>query len=299
MPSIFISVLLVLLISIVLVLFFVFKRATSSGSNPSSSVLPDKRGAPSHSPSSTSFQSPVNPSSPPFPPFSNPNSFMPRHAGSNAGSPSFSDRRINQVPRTTRYDGPSHGQHSGPAPIYNTPSPGEFAQRPPARSTQNGQTFYELAQVYDRGMQVTYDVDVDAVHLILTNVVMKTPDEVALAFDVCTRKIQRVLGGQGKQQGALLVDIAGLVIGGEATTVWGQSLKACWDKICVVVGRDLYLAAHYNSKAALPNQEELLEKIRRIQIMTSAVLNDFQSNIFDTREEAIAFLRRMRELKAS
>ncbi len=148
-------------------------------------------------------------------------------------------------------------------------------------------------------MQATYDVDIDAVHLILTNVVMKTPAEVAIAFDVCTRKIQEVLRWQGKERAALLVDIAGLVIGGDATTAWGQSLKACWDTICVVVGKDLYLAAHYNSKASSPNQEQLLEKVRRIQLMTSAVINDFQSNIFDTREEAIAFLRRMRELHAS
>lgn len=298
MPIILISVVLVLLITIVFVLFFVFRRAPSSGSNPSFSVPPDKKGAPSHSPLSTSFRSPLKPSAPPFPPSSHPNSFTPRQTGSNTGGPSFSDRRVNQVPRTTRYDRPTHGHYSGP-PIYHTPSPREFAQHTPARSTQNRQAFYELAQVYDRGMQVTYDVDVDAIHLILINVVMKTPDEVAIAFDVCTRKIQRVLRWQGKQRGALLVDIAGLVIGGEATTIWGQSLKACWDKICVVVGKDLYLAAHYNSKADQPNQEQLLEKLRRIQITTCAVLNDFQSNIFDTREEAIAFLRRMRELKAS
>ncbi len=30
--------------------------------------------------------------------------------------------------------------------------------------------------------------------------------------------------------------------------------------------------------------------------MTSAALNNFQSNIFDTREEAVAFLQRMREV---
>jgi hypothetical protein len=91
----------------------------------------------------------------------------------------------------------------------------------------------------------------------------------------------------------------GVRLGGDATKTWGQNLKACWDTICLVVGKDQYLAAHYNSRAARPDQDQLKEKIRRIQIMTSAVLNDFQSNIFDTREEAIAFLQRLREIYRS
>jgi hypothetical protein len=73
-------------------------------------------------------------------------------------------------------------------------------------------------------------------------------------------------------------------------------VKASWDKVCVKVENELYLAAHYNSQASPPGKEQLQEKIRRIQFMTSAVLNDFQSNIFDTREEAVAFLQRLREL---
>jgi hypothetical protein len=154
----------------------------------------------------------------------------------------------------------------------------------------------EKEKEYEHGMQATYDEYLDVTHLVLTNVVMKTPAEVTLAFQVCTRKIQAVLWPRSMERTALLVDIAGLVIGGDATTTWGQSLKTCWDRICLVVEKDRYLAAHYNSRASRPDKEELQEKIRRIQIMTAAVLNDFQSNIFDTREEAIAFLLRMREL---
>jgi hypothetical protein len=98
------------------------------------------------------------------------------------------------------------------------------------------------------------------------------------------------------ERAPLLIDIAGLTIGGDATTAWGQSVKASWDKVCVKVENELYLAAHYNSQASPPGKEQLQEKIRRIQFMTAAVLNDFQSNIFDTREEAVAFLQRLREL---
>jgi hypothetical protein len=66
--------------------------------------------------------------------------------------------------------------------------------------------------------------------------------------------------------------------------------------MCIKVGKDTYLLAHYNSRADRPDQDQLQEKIRRIQFMTAAAINNFQSNIFDTREEAAAFLQRMREV---
>ncbi|GHO92517.1 hypothetical protein KSF_025650 [Reticulibacter mediterranei] len=169
----------------------------------------------------------------------------------------------------------------------DTPLPQKLQSRGP---------LYDLEREYERGMQANYDDYIGAVHLLLTHVVMKTPAEVELAFQICTRKIQAALQQKGLERAPLLVDIAGLTIGGDATTVWGQSLKACWDKVCVKGENELYLAAHYNSHASPSGKEQLQEKIRRIQLMTSAVLNDFQSNIFDTREEAVAFLQRLREL---
>jgi hypothetical protein len=169
----------------------------------------------------------------------------------------------------------------------DTPLPQKLQSRGP---------LYDLEREYERGMQASYDDYIGAVHLLITHVVMKTPAEVELAFQVCTRKIQTALQQKGLERAPLLIDIAGLTIGGDATTAWGQSVKASWDKVCVKVENELYLAAHYNSQASPPGKEQLQEKIRRIQFMTSAVLNDFQSNIFDTREEAIAFLQRLREL---
>jgi hypothetical protein len=167
---------------------------------------------------------------------------------------------------------------------------------PPPQNLQSANPLSDREREYERGMQANYDDYVGAVHLRITHVVMKTSSEVELAFQICTRKIQAALQQRGLERAPLLIDIAGLTIGGDATTAWGQSVKTCWDKVCVKVESELYLAAHYNSQASPPGKEQLQEKIRRIQFMTSAVLNDFQSNIFDTREEAVAFLQRLREL---
>jgi hypothetical protein len=169
----------------------------------------------------------------------------------------------------------------------DTPLPQKLQSRGP---------LYDLEREYEQGMQANYDDSIGAVHLLITHVVMKTSAEVELAFQICTRKAQEALQQKGLERGPLLIDIAGLTIGGDATTAWGESVKVWWDKVCVKVENELYLAAHYNSQASPPGKEQLQEKIRRIQFMTAAVLNDFQSNIFDTREEAIVFLQRLQEL---
>lgn len=291
---IFIAALIVLLITVGFVLFFVQRRSTTSNSHHSPPMQSEDMAAPS--------QSQLNTPTPLAPPSSGPNNVFPQQSTYDLNYSSFPDTGANQATRNTRFNGSlsnnQYAQGYPVAPAY-TYSQYKFIQRTLTPRPQNNLAPYNLEQVYERGMQVTYDPYLDATILILSNVVMNTPAEVELAFRVCTRKIQTVLRSRGKERAALLVDIAGLVIGGEATQVWGRSLKVCWDTICSVAGKDQYLAAHYNSKASPPSQEQLREKIRRIQFMTSAVLNDFQSNIFDTREEAVAFLQRMRELKAS
>lgn len=160
----------------------------------------------------------------------------------------------------------------------------------------HAQTRYELEMEYERGMRTIYDEEVGAINFIGINIVMNTPAEVELAFHVCKRQIRAVLRSKGLEKAPTLTDIGGIVIGGEATSAWGQAFKGYLEEMCIKVGKDTYLVAHYNSHAHRPDLGELHEKIRRIQIMTSAAINNFQSNIFDTREEAVAFLVRMREI---
>lgn len=160
----------------------------------------------------------------------------------------------------------------------------------------HAQTRYELEQEYERGMRTIYDEEIGAVNFIGIHVVMNTPAEVELAFHVCKRQIRSVLQSKGLERAPTLTDMGGLVVGREATAVWGQALKAYLEEMCIKVGKDTYLVAHYNSRVDRPGQDQLREKIMRIQLMTAAAINNFQSNIFDTREEAAAFLQRMREV---
>ncbi|HET8843977.1 MAG TPA: hypothetical protein VFN35_21105 [Ktedonobacteraceae bacterium] len=160
----------------------------------------------------------------------------------------------------------------------------------------HAQNRYDLEQEYERGMRTIYDEKIGAINFMGLHVVMNTPAEVELAFYVCKRQIRAVLQSRGLERAPTLTDIGGLVIGRDATAAWGQALKQYLEEMCIKVGEDTYLLAHYNSQANRPNQDLLQEKLRRIQFMTSAAINHFQSNIFDTREEAVAFLQRLREI---
>ncbi len=209
-----------------------------------------------------------------------------------------SDSETNRANRSgfSQRPSPIHNNMQGyPNASVSTRSQAEL-NTPSYQIRSSSHPLNEREQEYERGMQATHDERLGATHLVITNVVMKTPADVALAFQICTRKIQTANRQRGLDRAALLVDIAGLTIGGDATTAWGQSVKTCWDTVCIKVDKDRYLAAHYNSQASRPDREQLQEKVRRIQFMTAAVLNDFQSNIFDTREEATAFLQRTKEL---
>lgn len=176
------------------------------------------------------------------------------------------------------------------------PEPGPLIPPKQTHAQRTHELEYALEQEYERGMRTIYDERVGAVNFIGMHVVMNTPAEVEIAFRVCKRQIRQVLRSKGLEYAPTLTDIGGIVIGRDATAAWGQALKQYLEEMCIKVGKDTYLLAHYNSQTQRPNQNELQEKIRRIQFMTSAAINNFQSNIFDTREEAVAFLLRMRQV---
>ncbi|HEY1348258.1 MAG TPA: hypothetical protein VGF67_01370 [Ktedonobacteraceae bacterium] len=158
----------------------------------------------------------------------------------------------------------------------------------------HAQSRYELEQEYERGMHTYYDETIGAIHFSGMQVMMNTPAEVELAFHVCKRQIRTALRIQGLERAPTLTDIRGITIGREATVAWGQALKEYLEEMCIKADNDTYLLAHYNSQAPRPGQDQFQETIRRIQFMTSAAIYHFQSNIFDTREGAMAFLQRMR-----
>lgn len=158
----------------------------------------------------------------------------------------------------------------------------------------HAQSRYELEQEYERGMHTRYDETIGVIHFTGMQIVMNTPAEVEIAFHICKRQIRTALRLRGLERAPTLTDIRGIVIGREATAAWGQALKEYLDEMCIKADNDTYLLAHYNSQAPRPGQDQLQETIKRIQFMTSAAIYHFQSNIFDTREGAVAFLQRMR-----
>jgi hypothetical protein len=219
----------------------------------------------------------------------------------------LTDNRATQMPGSARVAGPMQGpathNHAQSYPDLATyrSSPQEISPRlsspslPPLKPA-HAQTRYELELEYERGMRTIYDEEVGAVNFIGMHVVMNTPAEVELAFYVCKRQIRSVLQSKGLERAPTLTDIGGIVIGRDATEAWGQALKQYLEEMCIKIGKDTYLLAHYNSRVDRPDHNQLQEKIRRIQFMTAAAINNFQSNIFDTREEAAAFLQRLREV---
>lgn len=219
-------------------------------------------------------------------------------AGGEATRPPEKPQSTGPLPRISSFQSNARGplNAAGYARPLQEPATLSSPSPPTPPKPAHGRSEYKLEQEYEQGMRTLYDEQVGAVNFIAMHVVMNTPAEVELAFHVCKRQIRRVLQSRGLERAPTLTDIGGLVIGRDATAAWGQALKGYLEEMCIEADKDTYLLAHYNSQADRPGQDELQEKIRRIQFMTSAAINHFQSNIFDTREEAVAFLLRMREI---
>lgn len=156
------------------------------------------------------------------------------------------------------------------------------------------QRLARLARVYQEGILLNFDAEANAVDITFIACPMHTPAEVELAFQILLAKVRALLAPLGRARSALLVDIAGLDIGTDVTPVWGKSLGGFLGVACEELSPGRYLIARYNSR--LPSNGNRQETIKRIQIITSAVAEGFQSNILGSREEAAALLLRLREL---
>jgi len=167
-----------------------------------------------------------------------------------------------------------------------------------ASGNQQSQALAALAREYWQRVRVGHDAAADAITISFDHCRLHTADEITVAFGVLSEQVRRLLAALGRSRSALLVDIAGLDIGGEVTPLWGRSLKEFLNRACIATSPERYLIARYNSSAAAgPLSPEALQAVvTRVQIMTEAAMEGFQSNIFGSREEAVAVLARMREL---
>lgn len=149
---------------------------------------------------------------------------------------------------------------------------------------------------YEQCIHVLYEPRIDGISLVFTDTVITNATEVDNVFTVCERKFREVMRVRGWQRVGWIADLGGYnLVGTEATTLVGEALKLFLDKFGLKTKGGLYLIAHYSSKAAPPDQETLNEKLKRIQFITAGVINEFQGNVFDTREEATAFYLRLRQ----
>ena len=197
---------------------------------------------------------------------------------------------------------PSLAPGSQPLPGFPARS-GAAAQPSPwvdtsATGNQQSQALAALAREYWQRVRVAHDPAADAITIAFDHCRLHTADEITAAFAVLTEQTRRMLAALGRPRSALLVDIAGLDIGGDVTPLWGRSLKEFLNRACIATSPERYLIARYNSSAAAgPLSPEALQAVvTRVQIMTEAAMEGFQSNIFGSREEAVAVLARMREL---
>lgn len=170
----------------------------------------------------------------------------------------------------------------------------------PARGERGdaNDAFAALVREYWQRIRVSHDAASDAITIAFDHCRLHTADEITVAFRVLSEQVRRLLAAQGRSRSALLVDIAGLDIGGDVTPLWGRALKEFLERACIATGPERYLIARYNSSAAAgPLSPEALQAVvTRVQIMTEAAIEGFQSNILGSREEAVAVLARIREL---
>lgn len=212
-----------------------------------------------------------------------------------AGGPAFGAPIVREVgaPAATAQSAPNLGRMPGFAPAGQVLS----GALPQTANLAEGRRSGALTRVYAEGVQVSYDPAGDAMDIVFSACPLHTPAEIELAFRVLLAKVRTALKPMGRDRAALLVDIAGLEISPNSTQFFGGALKEFLVAICEQIGADRYLIARYNSRT--PSASDQQDVIRRIQSMTSPIALSAQSNIFGSRDEAMALLSRLRELAAT
>lgn len=159
-----------------------------------------------------------------------------------------------------------------------------------------------LARQYQERVSVRYDPTSDALQLQFDHCRMHSAEEIAAAFMALEAQTAAVLTQLGRSRGALLVDVAGLDIGDGSTQEWGRALRAFLGRWCIQTSPDHFLIARYNTHAATAgtlSPQDIAAAVTNIQIMTEASIQGFRSNIVRSRQEAVALLRRLRQLAAT
>lgn len=156
------------------------------------------------------------------------------------------------------------------------------------------QRLRDAAYIYDDGIRVSFDPQLDAVDLVFAACPLESEQEVALAFHMLNERLLTLLCSIGRERAALVVDVAGLSIGAEVTETWIQALRQFLLTRCSQAGAGLLLLARYNSRirAAM----DVRASLQRIATTTVTAALNSQTQIFGSRQEAAALITRLREL---
>ena len=171
-----------------------------------------------------------------------------------------------------------------------------YNSRPADENSQIISSGGRSVEHYKQCIHVSYEPRIDGISLVFTNTVITNALEVNNVFTVCELKFKELMRARGWERVGWIADLGGYnLVGMEATTLVGETLKLFLDRFGLKTKGGFYLIAHYTSKSAPPDRETLNEKLKRIQFITAGVINEFQGNVFDTQEEAIAFYLRLRQ----
>lgn len=152
---------------------------------------------------------------------------------------------------------------------------------------------------YEQGIQVSYDAELDIISIIFTRCRPRTATEVALAIQILYEQTSRIIKERGQYRYGFIVDIAGLFIGESVQQAWQHTFKAFFNKLSKEVDTGIHQLCVYNSSEPTKSQEAIKKRSAEIRLMTPPTLYETQNSIFDTREEAIACLNRLKEVAAS
>lgn len=158
------------------------------------------------------------------------------------------------------------------------------------------QRLREAAYVYDDGIRVAFDPQLDAVDLIFAACPLTSEQEVALAFYMLNERFQTLLRSVGRDRTALVVDVAGLSISAEVTETWIQGLRQFLLARCSQAGPGRLLLARYNSRVRVAGDKR--PSLQRIAAASATAALNSQTQIFGSRDEAAALILRLRELAA-
>lgn len=169
-----------------------------------------------------------------------------------------------------------------------------FSQMTGPLASVEQQRLRDAAFAYNDGIRVAFDPHLDAVDLVFAACRLRSKADVLLAFYMLSERLDALLRPTGRDRVALVVDVAGLEISAEVTEAWISALRQFLLTRCATAGAGRLLLARYNSR--VPSSADHTAVLQRIQTATVTTALSSQTQVFGSRDEAVALIRRLREL---